>query len=302
MIFTRKMKKLLIASAVIASVGIIFLLIGYFTAKGTGVSLFDQIQNEDGNYVYTYEFNGSEIKKLSLDISYSDVNIIGGAEKNVIELVNFAKDNFNFASSATTVTVKEKSVFSGLFDLNFDGFRNYINSSRMLNKTKTVNIYLTSDSVMRLIETKLYSGDVKASGIYLDADYEITLSYGSVLFDDVKTKGELNANISEGNVDIKNSEIYLHKAVLRRGYDNIENSNLTEINADIGKGYYKHKTSRDNLLSGVLKLKTDNGRVRFGGDIYENGSFSQGMEYSGSEVEQIVIEVHVKDGNIMITE
>lgn len=302
MIFTRKMKKLLIASAVIASIGIIFLMIGYFTARTTEVSLFDQIQNEDGNYVYTYEFNGADIKKLSVDISYSDVNIIGNADKNMIEIVNFSKNNIHLTASATTVTVKEKSAISSLFNLNFEGLRNYINSSRLLNKTKIVNIYLTADSVMRLIETKLYSGDVNVSGVYLDTDYEINLSYGSVLFDDVKTKGEFNANVSEGNVDIKDSEIYLHKAVLGRGYDNIENSNLTEINADIGKGYYKHKTSRDNMLSSVLRLKTDNGRVRFGGDIYENGSFSQGLEYSGSDVEQVVITVHVKDGNIMITE
>ncbi|MBE6632490.1 MAG: hypothetical protein E7623_07310 [Ruminococcaceae bacterium] len=303
MTFTRKMKKLLITSAVLAAVGIIICLVGFITAKGNDTPLFNQTQNEDGNYVYVHEFDYESVKKISAELSYANVNIIGGAESNKIEMINFPIDEFSLTVGATTVSIEERSGLGSLFSFNFSGFRNYLNSVKMALKEKTVNIYLTDSSAIKLLDIEIYSGNANVSGVRNDTDIVFDIGYGSLLIEDIKSAGGLDVKIREGNLDMKNSELYSHKSELLYGYEYIEDSALTEINSDIKKGYFKYKTSKNDLLSGVLRLKTDNGRVRFGGDIYENGSFSQGMEYVGvSGVVQTIIEVHVSDGNIMITE
>lgn len=303
MIFTLKMKKLLILSAILLVIGAVLMLSGFLSAKSADASLFDQTENEDGNYIRVEEFDPESIKKISLDVSYADVNIIGGAESNRIELVNFANNRYDMTVSATTVSIEETSGLSGLFGFGFDGLRNYLNSARVTSRDKTVNIYLTDASGMRLIDIDIYSGDVSASGVVADADFDVSLEYGSVLFERTQTSGELKVDIAEGNLDIKGCEIALNTSNLAYGYENVENSRIMQINAEIGTGYFKCKTDWALMSSAVMRLTADAGKVRFGGDIYENGSFSQGIKYTGiSDVVQTVFEVHVAGGNIMITE
>ena len=303
MIFTKKMKRLLIFSAVLLVAGILLCLMGYITAKGEDASLFDQIENEDGNYVRIEEFDPASIKKISLDIKYAEVNVIGGAETDRIELINFANDRYDMTVSATTIAIEETSALSGLFGFGFDGLRNYINSVKVTSRDKTVNIYLTDASDMRLIDISLYSGDVRATGVSVNTDFNIDLEYGSVLFEEVNTEGNLVLDILEGNLDIKSSNIFSNTSKLSYGYESIERSKVTRINAEIDTGYFKCKTEWEPMLASVMRLSTDEGKVRFGGDIYENGSFSQGIKYTGiTDVVQTVFEIHIAKGNIMITE
>ncbi len=303
MIFTKKMKRLLIVSGVFALIGVILCLVGFFMAKGNSFELFNQKQNDDGQYVYTYEFDFEQIKKISLDLSYVEVSVMSTEEKGRIELINYPIDNFSIAAGATTVSIKEKSSLGSLFSFNFDGFRNYINSFKMASKTREAHIYLPKDSAVKLLDFDIYSGDVIVTDIASDLDFEIELDYGSVAIDKLVTSGNLTVKIDEGNLRIRNSNIYSSSSELKYGYQWISTSKLTDINANIEKGYFKYENASDELLSSVLRLKSENGRVRCFGDIYENGSFTQGMEYTGvSGVVQTVIEVNISDGNIMITE
>ncbi|MBQ8207553.1 MAG: DUF4097 family beta strand repeat protein [Clostridia bacterium] len=299
--FTKKMKKLLIASSVLAVIGVVLCIAGF--AVSGEKELFSQKQNDEGQYVYTYEFDASLIKKISLELEYADVNVIKTSGSGMIEMINYPLDNFGMTVGATTVAIEEKSALGNLFSFNFDGFRNYFNSAKMASKNRTVNIYLPEGNGIKLIDIDIYSGDANISKLLADTDFEIEIDYGSAFIENVVSSGNLSVNISEGNLVIKNSEIYSNTSELTYGYEEIANSIITEIDAEIKKGYFKYETGGDSLLSSVLRLKTDNGRVRFGGDIYENGSFSQGMEYTGvSGVVQTVINVHVGEGNIMITE
>lgn len=303
MIFTKKMKRLLITSAVLALIGIVLCVVAFAAAKNNDIELLSQTQNDSGEYVYTYEFDASLIKKVSLEISYAEVKIVGASDSAKIELINYPIDNFGITVSATTVALEEKSALDTLFSLNFDGLRNYYNSLKMASKNRSVNIYLPQDCAVKLMNIDVYSGDIAVGNIHSYTDFEIEIGYGSLIMEDIISSGELAVKIAEGNLDIKDSEIYSHTSAIALGYESLTDSTLTEINADIAKGYFKYETGGEDLLSSVLRLKSDNGRVRFGGDIYENGSFSQGMEYSGvSGVVQTIINVHLGEGNIMITE
>ncbi len=301
--FTKKMKRLLIFSAVLAFIGVVLCAAGIILSVKNDNELFSQTQNGAGQYVFEYEFDASQIKKISLDLSYADVNIYISNGAGKLEMVNYPLDVFGMTVGATTISVDEKSALGNLISFNFDGFRNYFNSIKMASKMRTVNVYLPSASALKLLDIELYSGDIKIEHQRLESDFAIDLEYGSVYMDDVISTGGFEINIAEGNLNISSSEISSGKAELKYGFAALSSSKVTDMEAEIARGYFKYGYSGDDLLSSVVRLKTDSGRVRFGSDIYENGSFSQGMEYTGaSGVVQGKINVHVGEGNIMITE
>ena len=301
--FTKKMKKLLILSAVLAFIGVILCTVGIILSVKNDNELFSQSQNGAGQYVFEYEFDSLQIKKISLDLSYADVNVFISNGTGKLEMINYPLDVFGMTVGATTVSVREKSALGNLVSLNFDGFRNYLNSIKMATKKRTVNIYLPSASAIKLLDSDLYSGDIKIEHQRLESDFQIDLEYGSVYMDDVISTGGFDIDISEGNLNISSSEFSIGKTELKYGFADISSSKITEIEGEIVRGYFKYDYSGNDLLSSVVRLKTDNGRVRFGSDIYENGIFSQGMEYTGaSGVVQGRIKIHIVNGNIMITE
>lgn len=299
--FTRKMKKLFITSAVLAVIGVLLCIFGLVTAAKNGEQIFSQSQNEQGQYIYMYEFDASMIKKISLELTYADVNLYKSGDVGRIEMINYPLDKFGMTVGATTLSVKEKSALGSLFSLNFDGLRNYFNSAKMATKSRTVNIYLPEEVALKLLEVELFSGDVRLEQLRAETDFEIDLKYGSVVMNDIISTGSFSVKIAEGNMNVDNSVMSAGSSELKYGYMEIAASDITEIEANISKGYFKYESTGTDLLSSVIRLKTDNGRVRFVDDIYENGSFSQGIEYTGaSGVVQNVINVNVGEGNIMV--
>ena len=67
----KRLKKLCIAAAVLAALGVILCVVAFVGSKKAGTELFSQTENEDGNYVYDYGFNGEAIKKLSVSTKYA---------------------------------------------------------------------------------------------------------------------------------------------------------------------------------------------------------------------------------------
>ena len=124
--FTKKMKKLLILSAAFAFVGVIFCTVGIILSVKNDNELFSQRQNGAGQYVFEYEFDSLQIKKISLDLSYADVNVFISNGKGKLEMINYPLDAFGMTVGATTVSVRGKSGFGNLIGFNFDGFRNYL--------------------------------------------------------------------------------------------------------------------------------------------------------------------------------
>ena len=301
--FTKKMKKLFIASLVLFIIAVILCVAGAVTSKGREEPLFSQSQNDMGQYIFSYEFDASSHKKISLELSYADVKVYRSSGAAMIEMINYPLDNFCMTVSATTVTIEENSAIGNFLSFDFDGFRNYFNALKMAAKRRSVNIYVPDTSVLKLFDIDVYSGDVVFEELSVDADYNIEIDYGDVFFKNCSSKGELNVKITEGNLAFESSELFSVSSELQKGYEEIKASVITKIDADIEKGYFEQSEAGKDLASSVVRLKTEKGRVRFCGDIYESGSFSQGMEYSGvSGVVQTIINVNVADGNIMITE
>ena len=301
---TAKVRKLLVVALVLFAIGLALCIVGAFTARSKSVALFDQTKNSDGNYIFTYEFKGDSVKKISFDLSYADVNVIGGAEKNMLELVNYSHSEFQLTTSATTLSLKEKSgagafgIFSGF---SFKGLRNLIYGVNFIGRERTVNLYLTDDSVIKLLDGSIYSGNVKIEDLKTSIDVKLDVEYGSLLASRIEGATSLDFKIKEGNADINKSVITELNATLDYGYLFLEKVETIDIDTDIKKGYFKYVIGDISLDSAVLTLKSEVGKVRYLDDIYESGSFSQGMQYVGTSVTQVIIDVSVADGNIMIT-
>ena len=301
---TVKVKRLLIVAAVLFAVGLALCIVGALTARSRYTALFDQTKNPDGSYTFTYDFKGESVKKISLDVSYADVNIIGGAQENKLELINYSHSGFQLTTGATTLSLKEKNgadafgIFSGF---SFKGLRNLIYGVNFIGKDRTVNVYLTDDSVLKLLEGKVYSGNVNIDDLRTSTEVKIDMEYGSLKAKGFEGGSSLDVSIKEGNADIEKSTFTELKASLDKGYVFLDGTKAEDIDVDIKKGYFKYITGDFNLESAVLTLNSEEGKVRYLDDIYESGSFSQGMQYVGTSVTQIIIDVSVADGNIMIT-
>lgn len=299
-----KVKRLLIVAAVLFALGLALCIVGALVSRARSVSLFDQTKNADGSYTFTYDFKGDSIKKISLDVSFADVNIIGGAEENKLELINYSHSGFQLTTSATTLSVKEKQgadafgIFSGF---SFKGLRNLIYGVNFIGKDRTVNVYITDDSVLKLIDGKIYSGNVNINDVSTSTKLELSMDYGSLNAKGIDGEASLDINIKEGNADVERSSLTELTASLDKGYLFLNGVKTVDIDADIKKGYFKYITGDFDLESAVLTLKSEEGKVRYLDDIYESGSFSQGMQYVGTSVTQIIVDVSVADGNIMIT-
>lgn len=301
---TLKVKRLLIVAAVLFALGLALCIIGALVSRARSVALFDQTKNADGSYTYSYDFKSDSIKKISLDVSFADVNIIGGAEENKLELINYSHSGFQLTTSATTLSVKEKQgvdafgIFSGF---SFKGLRNLIYGVNFIGKDRTVNIYITDDSVLKLFDCKIHSGNVNINDVAGSVKLEFDMNYGSLKAKGIGGDASLDINIKEGNADVEKSSLGKLSAVLDKGYLYLNGVKIIDVDADIKKGYFKYVTGDFDLESAVLTLKSEEGKVRYLDDIYESGSFSQGMQYVGTSVTQIIIDVAVANGNIMIT-
>ncbi len=299
---SRRSKITMIVAAGLLLLGIIICLISSAVASGTDVKLFRQVKNKDGNFVSSYDDFSDSIKKITIDLNYADVNVIGGADKLKIELINFPTENFKLTSSATTVKLTEQSGLSIGLGLDFEGLRDVIHSVEFQGKRRTVNIYVNDGMGLEIFDLKVYSGNLLVKDCNFDAKYTIKLDYGSLKISDTSSTNSIYADILEGNIDVSGGTIGSLTAMLGKGYESIDKADVTVVNASIDKGYFKYLTGGDALLSCVIRLDSGDGRVRFNDDIYENGKFSQGVKYTGnSSVVQKELTVNIKSGNILIS-
>ena len=90
----------LIVSVALALAGLVTMRI----AEGIGVREGIQVvadTTDEGDSVFTYDFSEDSIGKISVSVGTADINIIGGADKPYIELVNFADGLYEFSGAVS---------------------------------------------------------------------------------------------------------------------------------------------------------------------------------------------------------
>lgn len=181
-----------------------------------------------------------DVVKIELKLKAANVNIIGGAQKPYVELVNFPKGLYSASHSKNTLTVTDLSDFtsiSGVASLasNFHGLRGFVNYFKLANFEKTVNIYLSADYPVNVISCNLKSGEVRIESCVGSSDYNITLGAGDVSINNVDTTSLLSINIGTGNTVVQNGDIVNFKAVVETGSVTLD-ANIEQANIKITAG------------------------------------------------------------------
>ncbi len=206
----KKSKLLLLCGGIIIVLGLIVCVVGAIMANSSGDQLFAE-KTEKG-YVYTYNFSGDEINKVSLDVSDASVNIIGGAKKSYIELCNFDENYYSFTMTNRIIQFKESADLKGLLSFWENGFTfkgmRYIFKLGGGSGEKEVNIYLADGDYVKNFTVEVAKGEINVRDLSTATDYNMTTGGGSVTMENVETESVVTVNAPEAStLDIKLSNV-----------------------------------------------------------------------------------------------
>lgn len=201
----------LIVAILLVCVGFMLCMTATSIANEQGIGLFDQVGDEDDNYIYETAFSEEELKKIVVKVSDVKVNVIGGAEESKIELVNFPNNSYQIQAGRSTLQISDNAGISGIIDLenfkiNFGGFRDYLHYIfDRTEKEKSLNVYLTDTADLVNFNITTTTGDISVSNVATDCDYKIVIESGVVEFDRVITDSSVQIESTKSsNIEISN--------------------------------------------------------------------------------------------------
>lgn len=266
----------LIIAAVIIVAGIVTASIADGIAASQGLIL-----TQSGSETYTNTYEYSNLSKISIDVKNTEVNIIGGSDKAYVELINFPIGMHEFSNTNRVLTVKNNidgSSLSGIASMisGFKGLGGIVNYYNLSSSSKIVNVYLSAENPVSIIECKSVSGDINIKNCDAYSDYNITLDNGNLIIDNLQTKSSVSATVNRGNVGVTGSSIKNLTAQVTTGNLNLDGS-IDSIKATVETGDVRYNCYTNlglinyNLASSLGKVFIDG--ADFGGyarKIYEN--------------------------------
>ncbi|MCI8386846.1 MAG: DUF4097 domain-containing protein [Clostridiales bacterium] len=260
----------LIVAVILAIGGFTTMRIAESLAKQEGIELVVDTHDDDEDYVFKYEYDADSIGKIALNIKDAKVNVIGGADKPYIELVNFPEGMYEFSSANRILTVSNNSDLSSLSNIanmamNFKGLRSLVNYRNINDRDKTVNIYLCDDYPVKIVECKLGNGNVQIEKNSTQTDYNIEIGKGHLSIADVKTTSLFNISIEEGDVLLENCTADGMTLKLENGSIDIVTSAFTKITSELENGNFNYGYHY-NIAYVNLDLFTGVGSIRLDGD------------------------------------
>ena len=192
-------KLFLIVAGIIFIVGVLVCLVGAGLASKTGEQLYASKMGEEDSG-YTYDFGDSEIDKVKISVKDADVNIIGGAERSYIEVINFNENLSSYVGNQAMITFTESGTADDVMGnlesiLSFKGLR-YILRPTPKDRPKTVNIYVSDDENVKVFDINIENGNIKLSSISTSTDYDLSLESGKINISKIKTGSAINVEAS----------------------------------------------------------------------------------------------------------
>lgn len=270
--------------------------IGQSKAAAEGIELLPVTSDED--LVFEYEYDEDTIGKVAINVKNAYVNIIGGASRAYVELINFPEGMYEFSSSNRVLTISNNSDLSQLTDMaslifNFKGLRTLINYYNIREREQTINIYVTDDIPINIFECKLEGGDVSISDNSSKSDYNITIGTGELTLKNINTSSAASLSIGEGELTIDNCIIYDLTIKQENGRSELITSTVTKLKAQLSNGDFRFGF-RNNLEYINMDLFTEKGSVRI--DSEDVGGFYELSELPNDSN----FEVRVKNGDIVM--
>ena len=297
------------STVIYIAISVLIMLIGMFicsaataSAEASNTDIYYSKENEAGDMVFTYDFTENNIRKLSIETLDADINIYKVQGNSYIELINFADGTYTFSYTNRIVSLTNNTNLSNLLQFGtnnfyFDGLRHYLRGISDPNKSKTVNVYVGSDSAIQSVVLSAASGDISLASMTNTCDYSITVSDGKADISSITSAGTFEFSGDNASLSVKDIVCDSFKASVHNG--NISTSNMSSANSVYAN------TDAGNITLGLTrpiteykaKLNSVKGTVSVYGNIYEMG-YNDPVENSAD----INLEVSVNTGNITITE
>jgi len=197
-------KFFLIISGILFVIGVVICLIASGMAKSEDILLFPE--KIDGKYVYTVELAGTEITKLSIDVTDADITVYTGSEEEYAEFINF---NENYYSLSTTnhvlsfdeyVDVKSMLTFWDS-DYTFKGIRSILRLGNKIEGKKEINIYVSDERDLNVLDFTVGDGNITVSHLSTDTDYKFSLDNGIVTMNDISTVSNVSIKANKCTVN-----------------------------------------------------------------------------------------------------
>lgn len=291
----------LIVAVVLVLVGIVTCTVGATLAEEQGIELFDTVADADNNLVYTYNYAGEGIKKIAVNIGDADVNVYGGSDADYIELINFPQGVYDLSATNLTLSLVDNSSLLKIFSLgqngfNFHGFRHFFHSLDISDKTRTVNIYLTENSAVTLLDIALKTGNLTVQNIDRPFDLYGKLEAGDVVLENISTTSDVKLTLGTGSVkteDVLCRALKLEAASAEVDLDTFCAEQSMEVK--LTEGSVTFFPSRRELNGYRVKLSAPAGRVSYFG---ESVGSSYAVDSTEDETRTFLFET--EKGNITV--
>ena len=200
-------KLFLIVSGIIAAIGGVLLIIGGCMAKAQGVQLYPQ--KTDGNYVYTVDITDTEVSKISIDATDTDISVYTSQEKEYIEFINFNENYYSVSTTNRVISFDEYVDLTSMvafWDSNFSfrGMRSLFSIGRRITGDKKINIYLSDERDINIFDFSIESGTINISDINTNTDYKFTVESGNIILKNVSTLSCVTLKANECTVTLEN--------------------------------------------------------------------------------------------------
>lgn len=273
----------LIVSVIVICVGLAACFVATNMAEAEGIALYNQIIDENNNYVFTSDITDKGITKIEIHVSDCEVNIIGNAQTSKIELVNFSEGWYSINVTGKIVTLDETPDIAAMLKFweggfKFKGMRHIIrlgSSPSDEGKEKSVNIYLTEDETVKIINSVIKNGSMNVISMHSSTDYNITIDKGSVSLLNSRTASTVSVIGSECNINLSESQI--KNLVVENDSGDITSNAYTFSSIIIKQNSGNVQIESAIDLGGInMSLVTKSGDVvfkdlrRMGNYIYEN--------------------------------
>ena len=205
-------------SLIFLAMSLVLLIGGFITCKvaqsmaeSRNVKIFDQDFDKNGDAVYNYDLSSSDITKLNLTFHDTDIVFHKTSGKSYIELKNFNVNSYSTKLSGNTVSIDGTvGKLSSLIDFSsggarFKGLRYFFIDNPDPKRLRSVDIYISDDSLLKTITVTSDGGNVNIDGISGDRDYFVSVNKADVLLTSIDTASVAEISVTDGNVDINGS-------------------------------------------------------------------------------------------------
>lgn len=322
----------IIIAAVLILGGIITCAVASAKAKSDGVMLFPEADDK-GNLVYRMELDGTS--KITVDAADADITIVGGAERSMIEVVNFNANYYKLTKSNGSVNFAQVDDFMSMFKFwdngfSFKGMRYILRFGDDAPGSKEVIISLCDSDDIRLVNLSTDTGEISLENCAFAADYTVKAENGKATLKNVTASSSISlfgnsaeitvldcttekltvngdsASASLSGITAKESTVKTADGSVSVDGGTIDNLSLTTVSGGISLASCKYAEASVVTESGKVTVgfdSTDNLAANVttkNGKISVNGEFKESFAVN-SAVPDKKISITTSGGDVYIT-